>query len=946
MAANVRFRSIHYNTTGDSVTWTIEILDTEAVAQVINFESTDPDESFEGLTTDLTPGVYPSSLKFGMFIRDTPAVRGGITVGPSSSLIDDIAGAKEGRFLARLKKDGIVHFVGPIIYDQCTWEDSGSPYLMNITAVDGMNRWQTTDYISEVGQLKYHTTFATIFSYDNSTLLYDGPITGVSPMTVVEHVVSLTHGSIWSVATTFVHREIYSINSPGTGWVDQGQGLWAKSVSYTNETITEDSPNTYRLTRDIDDELHRTVLELITRAIEETRMTGEYISPAPMFDTNIEWREHSMTTGDPAGLMRLHERSFIGKTWADVMKEVCRLLFWRVYYSKGRYHFEQISTRDATTFTRYKYQSDGTLIGSETAALDLNFNTLPVSPSAGGTYRFLAPFRSVEAKVTLDSSNLLEGIDWRDGVYGTKYLGRIKQTAGDQKLGMTLNIAITSTFDKIHLLLYPQSFLNLICEHNAWCIVSVRLTNITTATTYWLEQDEVSSFGVNMAWSTTFNEITHPKLRFGGSAGRYSPVNNGYTKDIRLIYAADTLPGSEDDMYDIHVSLRPEVEFLSDVGAFLWYTVHPNKFWTVANTGNNRLLFYSDTDGNLVDWVEADTNAELVFMCENEVDNSIKVKTELQWADTGQFNKSIEVYTGSVWQRSAEWSIEGTGTAVPIGELLVTEIMSLRTVPKKLYSGSFLSTLPNAESRFQRIGDYFLPLSCSKNTNYDEFSGEFMLISKTTPPDVVIIEEADTGPAIPPGPDNLEEPGEVTLYFETNEAITAASTLTEVDIINTLGASVAAGETVSIVHPTTGVSENVVLTAAIEPGDTVMYFESNVMVNSYPDASYIVLLDGGVTIDGGGAKYRYDNRIYNGATHTVPVLILDLTPLDGLSVQQINNKVKVKRNGQNLYGMDYTAAGLASSLFFWYDSGTNTITVHADFEYVDEYLGIDIDLNR
>lgn len=41
MAANVRYRSIFYNTTntgsGD-VTWTIEILDTEAVAQVHNFK--------------------------------------------------------------------------------------------------------------------------------------------------------------------------------------------------------------------------------------------------------------------------------------------------------------------------------------------------------------------------------------------------------------------------------------------------------------------------------------------------------------------------------------------------------------------------------------------------------------------------------------------------------------------------------------------------------------------------------------------------------------------------------------------------------------------------------------------------------------------------------------------------------------------------------------------
>lgn len=225
MAANVRYRSTYYNTTGTSTLNRIDVLDTEAVGDIVNFSSTRPMDEFEGLTQDLKPGIYPSSFKFGMYIRETPAILTGTSMGVNSDFITDIAESAEGRFLVAHYIDDVLDFIGPIIYDQCSYEDFGEPYLLNITAVDGLNRWQTTDYISEVGQLRYYSRTSWISSYDNSTLTYDGPITGVSPMTVFEHSVDKMLGvsSLWRSMTTFVHREVYSITSPGSGWVDQGR---------------------------------------------------------------------------------------------------------------------------------------------------------------------------------------------------------------------------------------------------------------------------------------------------------------------------------------------------------------------------------------------------------------------------------------------------------------------------------------------------------------------------------------------------------------------------------------------------------------------------------------------------------------------------------------------------------------------------------------------------
>lgn len=942
---------IYYNTPNDGsppVTWKLEILDTETVSQVINCHCTTPIESFEGLTENLNPGIYPSSLTFGIYLRSTVVYFGETTFGINDFFWDDVLGAAEGRFLARYYKDDVLQFVGPIIYDQCSKTDESIP-LMTITAVDGLNRLKTTDYISEVGQIVYYTQKKIIDTYDDSPLLYDGLITEV--IVVSHYVDELSIGNTWLVATTFAHREVFSINSPGTDWVFQGQGRWAKTLDYTNEIITDNSPASYYFTRDIDDEKHRVVTEYIQRALFETKMTDEY--SAVMWDTSSEWYEHSMgdLTADPFSQMRVHEDAFLGKNWNEGMQELCRLLNLRIYYSNGRYHVEQISLRDSTTFTRFIYNADGTSAGAaETASLDLDFTTLEIEPSTGGTFKILAPLRSVKASITLDNSNLLDGVDWKNGEYGERYLGRVKQVEGDQKLYIKINAAITSSFDPTHLLLFPGDFINVVCEHVITVYYQVRIKNINTDTTYWLEQASVP--GVIGTWDTSFAELNHAGTRFGQPTRRYSYENFGYTVDRKFYTLAETLPGSVNDMYDIHVSLRYGIEFANPQGAFFWGILLPDKHYVVINTVSNVLRFYSTAD--LADkfdtWIEADGGVSLVYEAPNNVSNSVKVEIELQWADTGQHEKSIEIYNGTAWQRSALWSIGGVGDPVPILYLLVYEVMSLRTTPKEIYSGSFVSSIPNAENRLQRGTVYYLPLSCRKNTDLDSFDGEFLQIAKTTPPDIEVIEEDyDTypGEGHTQGASDEDPPSEPSLYFETNEPITAGSTLTECDILNTLGVYIAAGETVTIVNIETEESENVTLTAEILPTDTVMYFESNVMAYSYPDGSPIVVQDGDVVIEGTGTKYFYSNTLYNGTGHTVPLISIDFNSFTGVSANNINKKIRVKRNGVEMFGWDYTAFGASQNpLYFWIDIPANEIIVNPDFEFIDEIIIIDIDLNR
>lgn len=913
MAANVRYRSIFYNTTntgsGD-VTWTIEILDTEAVAQVHNFETDGhPDESFEGLTTDLRPGVYPSNLKFGMYIRSVPNNDKGTTFGPNESFITDLFAAAEGRFLVRYYKGEDLQFVGPIIQDQCSYEDASEPYLLHITAVDGMAKWDSEDYVSEVGQIVYYSQKGTIFAYDTSTLLYDGLITEVIVISHSVEQVSVAPAA-WGQITTFAHRQVYSKNSPGTGWVFQGEGLWAKELTYTNEVETETVGERYLLTRDIDDDAHRTVAEYIKRAIAETRMTDEYPDPDIMYDCSCEWYEHSMEdfVSDPFTMMRVHEEPLIGGSWLNAMQEISKLLNLRIYYSNARYHFEQITLRDATTFTRFIYKADGTSAGAaETASLDIDFSAVEIDPETGGEYKSLAPFKSVEATLALDSADLLEGVIWKEGSMGMKYLGRIKRVAGTQITRIRLIQAITSTFDPAILATLDPEIVNTYCEHEVRVFTQVRLTNVLTGTTYYLTQT-VAEFGT---WETDeFSWQTNQKFGRQANGTVYSVENYGYTKDhVRNIQTTDNIPDPTDAMYDVHVSLTFQVFFTNILGSSFWWIAHPDNHWhsLTSLTGvdkPNSMRFYSDNDP----WTEmTGTVAQgKTYFIENNVSNSIKVKIPVQWGDTGQFKKAIQIYDGDKWINSVAWSILGVGDPQDILALLVSEIASFRTAPRKLYSGGFITTMPNAESRILRGSLYYLPLSCRKDLDVDAFQGQFLQIAKTTPPEGGTIGEPYPTDQIPVGTTGVgfegedDAPDPIDLVFETNEVITATDTLTDLDIVNTEGVFVEKNTWVRIIHPTTGVNEVVTLTSDIEPGDTNMQFSSHEFVNSYPDASLIVPVLSVATMPQGLDQYYYFFK-HNYTATFIDAVRFNFVNGDTTSPHDINKRYMVMRNHQRIY---------------------------------------------
>lgn len=910
-AANVRYRCIYYNTTGDEVVWTFEILDTEPVAQVINIATLQPVESSEGVTRDFKPGVFPTTLSVGVYLRSTPRTIKGITYGVSIDLITDISNSAEGRFLARYWKGESLQFVGPIIYDQCSYGEGQEPVLMQITAVDGMARWGVTDYVSEVGQIVYESQTERVFGWDTVPLIYAGLST--VPL-VIEHSVEYVGIGFYRLTTTFAYRSVYAKNSPGPGWVWQGGGVWHKLLTYTNQVITEETDVSYHLTRDINDDKHRTIAEYISRAMQETRMTDEYPDPLVMYDCSSEWYEHSMAdfVSDPFTMERLHEAPLIGGTWLDAMQEIARTKWMRIYYSNGRYHFEQLSVRSGTTFKRHIYKSDGTSAGAaETASLDLDFNTLNILPDPGITNKWLAPFRLVEAFIQLDRNNLLEGVRWEPGKYGMRYLGRVKRVEGVQVMSITLGHSLTSTFSPAVLALLDTALINLVCKHKIKVSVQVRLTDVGTGLIYYMSGPSSPN-----AWSLTpYTHERYTQFGWSGNNTLFSTTAYGHTFNIPSVFLSEDLPGPAGTMYDVHFSVDFSVEWDNVVGATFWDSIHPNAHWHQLSSNfaggpnhSNSLIFI---DNSVIPFVEiTDTVSQgKTYYRENDVANSTRVRIESQWGDTAQFEKGIQIYDGTKWISSSAWSVNGAGDPMELLELLVHEIISFRSVPRRYITGTFLSSLPNAESRFQKLSSYFLPMACSKNTDMDGWQGQFVEVARTTPPDGVIVSDPTDGEPLPGltglGDNSPDSPIPTPpITFETDEVITGGVSITEVDILNTSGVFIQAGTRVQIMDPTDGTYEYVTLTQDVNPGDTVMYFNAYMFIHTYPDASLIIpIIDDGLFPTSLSEEFYFFKEGYSASEIYAPAYTFPDPEMYG--AHDINKRIKVFRNGIRIH---YNAA--------------------------------------
>lgn len=134
----IRLFNEHASRTGTPIDWKIEIHDSAYVGDPVEFKVYDGAHiRFRSEGGEVQPApVLGSSLEFGMVVQNSD----------HEDLIDDIAGAAEGRFTVVIYKDSTFYWAGVINSPEITIDDKDYPFEFRITAVDGLGLLRNYEY--------------------------------------------------------------------------------------------------------------------------------------------------------------------------------------------------------------------------------------------------------------------------------------------------------------------------------------------------------------------------------------------------------------------------------------------------------------------------------------------------------------------------------------------------------------------------------------------------------------------------------------------------------------------------------------------------------------------------------------------------------------------------------------------------------------------------------
>ena len=140
MGAHLRWEYTAFANSGESsVDWKIEVHNSTHSGSVIPCQGDDSGAvfSYQGENDDRLTPLITSEVSFIIKVANT-AIEG---------VINSILGAPEEQFTVIIYKDNLEYWYGYVLADKLSFEDLPKPYYIKITAVDGISRLKTQDYI-------------------------------------------------------------------------------------------------------------------------------------------------------------------------------------------------------------------------------------------------------------------------------------------------------------------------------------------------------------------------------------------------------------------------------------------------------------------------------------------------------------------------------------------------------------------------------------------------------------------------------------------------------------------------------------------------------------------------------------------------------------------------------------------------------------------------------
>jgi len=418
-------------------------------------------------------------------------------------------------------------------------------------------------------------------------------------------------------------------------------------------------------------------------------------------------------------------------TCAEVINRLCRLFYARFYFARGKYHFVSYFQYTKGLYNVFVYQKGVALPTVTSHDHNLAVNKaipLPVNDKqAGGTFTFDQPLKRVVINHDVGVAvNVIQGLTW-DWQNNDTITGIINiDNTGDPTLSISIGGEVLTYEDDVD---PPDNPYRILHRY----ILGVRI--------------KVGNFYLNRQWQNTFDIDGNPE--YGELAWSADPnarveivtkyVVAGIEERIVEQFITPVLlgPGLLDMTVFVQDILLADGASLPTGGSFQVET-SPGEFdffqyiWTWSSYNNSMRINSDNEEENL------QSRTFIRYTGEIDQQNTGKPDFDVKLGDiagAANYNK-IQIWTGSAWQDSAVWQVDGAGDALPILEHVVNHMAAMRTGIRWVMLGQLISKdeMIYPDSRIAYRGVTFLTMNGTYNSEKERINGQFyQLASDDTP---------------------------------------------------------------------------------------------------------------------------------------------------------------------------------------------------------------------
>jgi hypothetical protein len=463
---------------------------------------------------------------------------------------------------------------------------------------------------------------------------------------------------------------------------------------------------------------------VIYNCLEAIGTSDLWASETAFLETSVDWWEVTKmtyaTTDDPLYLSGVDVGLFESKddngnttrlTYFDVLRQEAVLWGARVYIADGRFIFEQLGNRAATSRYVSRYDNTGVVIANPSVSDDIvvdqtsgnarlagnSWNFLPALKKVSVTYaqRFLSPWYGVSV---FDEDNSEETVGFIAGgsgiqfaLYGPVSYSIFSSTGepGDDAFG------VSPVFR-----------------------VQIRIEDSGNPGTYYY---------YNRAFNGYASAISF------GTAG-WSTTAGYYYFDI----PAQSISVGEASFYELTTISTTDIPVTGTLRILMehynTYTLSTGAVYTLAahQTQEWRATFlFSRVDGGqepASGQVYTSTNSSTAIASNLSLDlGEVYIADgSLQTGYLVAFNSST-----SAWEVTSAWRKGNSGTGVPILKLMTNESLAMHTQPVQRYNGVLMSN-SSFQPRREFDGAYWLFSGGKFTANFDEWDVEMFKIARST----------------------------------------------------------------------------------------------------------------------------------------------------------------------------------------------------------------------